>query len=312
MIKTIASLFPAALTQPLLALATQKRDWCVIVLDKERRKYCVQSIMPIPAWLERLTTNQPEEYLGLLSISHWLVDGPKIARPTPHQFEALENVEIRLELPDFAMPFPTLLVEFPESTFFRACLLYLANPHALICNLITQDHQHDICTVVTYVPGEMMEQSLTAFDEGVKDHTEEAARCLRVAVNFAMLLAGQELKVLPCLPHDVARDRRLGQEATNRGDKARERLRNHLHEVSLAQDVCVCREVSQATDNEIATPGVPTGREMPFHWRRGHWHIYLHGPGKTLRKRVLMPAIKVREDKLLVPLSQTSANYTLK
>ncbi len=38
------------------------------------------------------------------------------------------------------------------------------------------------------------------------------------------------------------------------------------------------------------------GSEMSAHWRRGHWRIQPHGPGRTLRKRVWIMPVLVRSD----------------
>ena len=43
-------------------------------------------------------------------------------------------------------------------------------------------------------------------------------------------------------------------------------------------------------------PEESTGREMPFHIRRGHWAMQPYGPSQSLRKRILRKPAFVRAD----------------
>lgn len=51
----------------------------------------------------------------------------------------------------------------------------------------------------------------------------------------------------------------------------------------------VNRDLQAAARNPLA----PTGRQMPVHLRRGHWHRYAHGPGKSLRKWLFVAPVLV-------------------
>src|SRR4051812_28978305 len=53
------------------------------------------------------------DYAGLQSCVSWLREGPKVPDVTEEQYQALSRVEVRLELPDLSMPYPTVLVNMP-------------------------------------------------------------------------------------------------------------------------------------------------------------------------------------------------------
>lgn len=53
----------------------------------------------------------------------------------------------------------------------------------------------------------------------------------------------------------------------------------------------------------------PSGKEMPFHWVRGHWKMQPHGPQHSLRKRLFVAPHMVRADLLDVPADQTVTTY---
>ncbi len=56
----------------------------------------------------------------------------------------------------------------------------------------------------------------------------------------------------------------------------------------------VNRPLAEAAKKE---PAAPTGRTMPVHRRRAHWHRFAHGPGRTLRKWRFVHFLIVNEDK---------------
>lgn len=52
-------------------------------------------------------------------------------------------------------------------------------------------------------------------------------------------------------------------------------------------------EVTAAANRNLAAP---TGRKVAAHLRRGHWHRFAHGPGRTLRKWLFVAPIFVNAD----------------
>ncbi len=46
--------------------------------------------------------------------SKWLLDGPKVLRPSVEQCNALRHVDVTIPIADYRQPFPAVLIELPE------------------------------------------------------------------------------------------------------------------------------------------------------------------------------------------------------
>lgn len=73
-------------------------------------------------------------------------------------------------------------------------------------------------------------------------------------------------------------------------DKAKRRAEGQLGGMGFSRiNFVVNRDLQAAARNASA----PTGRQMPVHLRRGHWHRYAHGPGKSLWKWLFVAPVLV-------------------
>jgi hypothetical protein len=75
----------------------------------------------------------------------------------------------------------------------------------------------------------------------------------------------------------------------------------------FAQDVVLHNERSEHS----AGPHEDTGREMPPHWRRGHWRMQAYGEKGLLRKRLFIKPVLVNKHLVAGPTAATSTSYTL-
>lgn len=237
--------------------------------------------------------------------SRWLAHGPKVARPPLEMCQALTEIEVRLQMADIAIPFPEIMVELPPDVAnpYYAVLLGWSDD-MLTAWLGSVDHNHDIHSLIRQrndIPGWTVEDTLSTFGDDCKHDEVPARRALRVALNACLMLSGS---FRPALPAEVNRDRRLGREDSERGKKARDRLAMAIQVAEFDQEITFAR-----TERCRAEPGQPTGREMPPHWRRGHWRMQPCGPGWAERKRTLIPAVLVRADLFGGDLSDTSTTY---
>jgi hypothetical protein len=281
---------PPQLTAELLRLARKDRDWCALV-PLDGRSYRVD-------WREYSTffeeCSDGCDFAGMLALSRWLVDGPKIAVPTAEQQEALAQVEVNLELYELVQPFPAVLVEL--SGRFTSCLCFRYREDFAVYCLASADHRDDIVTAVQQRDGEAVEVTLNRYDEDCSSTAEEACAAIRVAINYCMLLTGQ-CSVAPARPAEVERDKRLAAGGGERGQRATGRLTVALHQLTIDQHVVLSRSEGRSDGT--------SGREVRSHWRRGHWHTVVCGEGRTGRRRVLYPPVLVREDLFLGERSDT-------
>ncbi len=254
-----------------------------------------------------------QDYAGLLATVAWLREGPKIADVTEEQWQALSRVEVRLPVSGFAMPYPSLLINMPPGKMHKYVILHRADldwrvwGHAapvpvLIGCSVSHDNNHDVVTVARECGGEDLEASLGTFSLGVSsDEADSALLSLRVACNMALAMTNYGCQAGYVFPEEVARERKFiakGDRPSRDGRKASGRLAEQPVLLKLDRTVELFhRRGGHATAEQ-------TGREMPFHWRRGHWRRLPNS------KLVLVKPCMVRADLLLVSPDETTTTYT--
>lgn len=242
---------------------------------------------------------------NFLAAVAWVKAGPKIARVTEEQYQVLQHVDVRLELADFTSPYPTLLVDLPPGHMHKAVIVYQYRPDICVAVSYSYDSRSDIVTLIYQRPGHFLEETLEKYGQDC-----DAAECaenlqsLRVAFNMALALSNFGCHADYLLPKEVERDRKLASEQTERGKRARQRLRESPRLVTFDREV-----VLHATRGHTAGTGEPTGGEKSFHWRRGHWAMVACGASHTERRRVLRRPCMVRADLLAVDESDTTTTY---
>lgn len=301
MINRPSELFPKELTEEFRRLANSPSPAAELrMLDKPN----FECRWLKDTWLRRFAVSGAD-IAGMIAMVNWIKEGPKIARATEEQFQALSQVEVRMELKDFSMPYPSVLVDMPPGHLHKAALLHRYSPEVLICNSVSYDNQNDVCTVIRQTPGEEMEVSLGRYYDSItEDESQQTQRALRVACNLMLVMTSYGCKTAPVFPHEVVRDQKLAKEDTERGAKARQRLKEVPYEVKLDREVVLYHRETKQRE-----PGEPTGKEMPTHWRRGSWVSQPHGPKNSLRKLVFRHPVLVRADKFAGDTSQLTTVY---
>jgi hypothetical protein len=164
MINRATDIMSKFLIDELLRLARIDRDWCEwqsLEPDNHHGKYRAKP--KHKTWLSELWISGADAFANWAQ-STWLIDGPKIFRPTVEQCAALEQIAVNLELHEYAQPYPALLVDLPEGRYqqFTSVLVH-RSPHLLTCLTMSKDNKHDITTTVA-VDGRPIEVSLQTFD----------------------------------------------------------------------------------------------------------------------------------------------------
>jgi hypothetical protein len=305
---------PKFLADELLRLAKIDRDWLDIESINEK-DYKIR--VKYRTILRDLGTDgfrmSGADGFSMLATSIWLLDGPKTLVLTDEQCDALEQVEVRVGLEDYQQPYSAILVQFPEGRYrlFSCTLCHIMDktPMGKVLSLVSSalpDRRTDITTTVSErgLAGEVIEVSLTRFHDDVSpDEAAMCARATRVAVNACLCLANFEHRLEWLLPKEVARDQQLGREQSERGAKARARLKTQVEAIKLDSTVRLHRV---ADEHGV---GEPTGREVRCHWRRGHWHTVLYGVGKSQRRLAFFSPVLVRADRAAGETSEMTTTY---
>lgn len=299
MINRATDIVPQPIIDELLRLAKLDRNWLKWYrLDEE--KYTCETSQP--TWL-RQTWSSGADGFGLWALSLWIADGPKIFRPSQTQCDALEQVEIRLELSDYSQPYPELLIDLPEDHYDP--FLNIICHHSediLTCVLHSKGHLNDITTTIA-IDNRPIEVSLHRYDSSIDHLIAVAGKVLRVAINSCLALANYGCHKELLYPKEIERDRQLTNEQTERGQRARQRLKTAINLVSFNQEVKLHK--TEGTKQS----SVETGKEISCHWRRGHWCMQPYGPKALLRKRILRPPVLIRADKFMGHISDTTVVY---
>ncbi len=300
MFRKVSDLVPQILADELLRLARLDRNWAEWHRIDGGPQYSIRT--KFPTWIRRGWKTGADGFAAW-GVSIWLIDGPKVFRPTVDQCKAMEQIEVRLELSEYSQPYPALLVDLPTGYEPFTSVLCFKTGDMLSCNLNSPEGKDDITTTIA-VDGRPIEVSIQRFDDDCAILAEAAGRALRVALNSCLALSSYGHTADFLYPAEATSDLRLAKEDTERGHRARKRVQTTCHLIKFAQDIVLHRTVRGKRE-----PGEPTGVERPFHWRKGHWCMQPYGPGNSQRKRILRPPVFVRADKFFGDLSDTSVTY---
>ena len=279
----------------------EKRFKCVPVGDSWYFRYC----------------NSGSDYAGLLASVAWIKEGPKIVDVTEEQYQALSQVEVRLEVKDFHMPYPTILINMPPGRMHSHVILHKydnveslggAPPTSILIGAsMSDDHQHDIINIVRQLPGNEIEKSLGRFyGEVSQSEAEETHPSLRVACNMVLAMTNFGCQSSYLFPTEVEREKkyiRKGDRAGRDGRNASDRLKEQPIIVQLDRNVKLWHREGGHKD------GDGTNRQQPFHWRRGHWRNAHVGKGRAERRLVFVRPCMVHAELLQVGPDETSTSY---
>lgn len=260
--------------------------------------------------------------IALLEIGAVLAaDGPKQFLPTEEQFEAMEQVELRIPVADFSAPFPALVVRIPpgaRTRLAKQCDVPLDTaPKSISVRWRHETGEPSMIITHSGQPGTQQEFFYLFQDQPGNETIEKALARDVNRINggdsstglflFGHVVARAALNLCLMLTHygcDVQqpprRNRKERREHTKHGDCAT---------VTMRQNV-VIRTPSPPTNNP---PGTGTGIEVKPHWRKGHWRCY---PGKAAERAAgtkvpllfVRPCL-VREDRVVGELGESSVIY---
>lgn len=237
--------------------------------------------------------------------------GPKIFRPTAEQCFALERMKLTLDVADFAMPFETMVIEWPEEYLKARCdktVVSALHYHKESSFFIHSNMYRDGTAYKAWHPinpGQEVESWFKPHD--FKDmgaipvtlderETEEIFR--RVALNYCLLLdeVGCHL-VGPNSPNQYSELVRLSRNNKVFAKHNKINIRMHPMVYTIDREVQLVKVV--ASEGEL--PPETTGRSLSPHCRRGFYKMQPHGPNNSLRKRIRIPSVIVNKYLLVGP-----------
>ena len=244
-----------------------------------------------------------------IALANWLREGPKIVDVSKAQYRALANVEVRINLSDYQQPFNTVLVNLPPGHLHQSCLLSILNDddggRCLVTCLMSGDHKNNIASFIG--PNSPLEVSLGKYDADCIELADYSTPNLRVAINMMLAMSNFGCMSDYAFPAEAAQEKKYiakGDRPSRNGQTASMRLSQMPMLLTLNREVKLWH-----THDNNRTAGEPTGREMPFHWRRGHWRKAKVGVGRTETKLVFVKPCMVRGDLLTTTPDTTTTIY---
>lgn len=300
MIKTPADVFPSIVIEELRRLNALPAPFAEIDLYTDPM-FRIQ--FNTDTWLQNYFGRGASDVAAMLAMAAWIKAGPKICRISEEQYQIFSAVRVNLELKDFRMPYETILFEMPLGKVHNSCLLYRYNDDILILLSSTSDHAKDIATLLRQKDQVFMDSFLERYETDLQDVAESSCQTLRVSCNMSLAMVNFGHQASLIFPKAFVSDQRLAKEKSLRGERALVRVREAPYEISLNREVVLCHREEEKSVSDA------TGREMPVHWRRGHWAMQPCGPRFSERKLIFRLPVLVRSDKLAVPKSDLTTVY---
>ena len=295
---------PKNIIPELVRLAKTRRNWVDIEPMPNGIEYKIS--VKLQTSISRILSNAAD-HLMLMAMSHWLADGPKVFRPTAEQMAVMEHVDVNLRMEDYEQPFPAIVVETPIPPFVAT--LCCKMDRLIVLYMKSADMLEDVTTTVYDRSGFekdwVIDKSIQRYSPDCESLTAECLRCARIALNCCLMLCNYPHAVNPLFQHEHANDRGLVRRGGEAGKRAEARLALAPHVLSFSQEVRLHNTESRGSGEAVPA----TGREVATHWRRGHWAMQPHGPGRTERKRIFRKPVLVRSDLFTGDVADTSTTY---
>lgn len=287
---------------------------------------------PMDEWMQFLgifakhghARKKPEEILAAWAMCGLWSQGIRAYCPTPEEFTALSQVEIRVSWQEYRQPFETFVVAVPDGVMGGRVSSDIGAPVACICRhnpsrrvaaFSIQSTRDGTLAGDTYGCHWWQESYTGSIEEYLADCPDgdlaaaEASTCetvKRVAINANLLLTQYGARRIgasePAREAELTRALREGNRAERRA--AERELKSLPVVYGIEQNVKVYE-----TEGFHGVPGAGGWHVKP-HWRRGHWAKVACGKGHAERRRVFRPAVMVNAERFAGEHRDTRAVYT--
>lgn len=233
-----------------------------------------------------------------------LARGPKLFRPTAEQFDSMQHVDIRIPISDLQLPFPAMVIAVPQQCYDAIVAAGADKPGHLM--VLRQRKTEEDRNAITVINGEWAyffqdRDGWDSVEDALHIHCIDQSRDPSkemLAHVAAMTMARAALNLALMLTHyGHSRPQPLDQKSYTKHRQRADLQRfctGDFMAVDMVQHVVV-RALSEPTGDESGQ----TGREMPPHWRRGHWRNQKVGAGRQVTKLVFVRPCLVRPDRIV-------------
>ncbi len=280
--------------------------------DYNRMKYAVDFCK---------ASNIMTEVIWTWSLSKMYASGPKLFRPTLEQCEAMSQVELQIPFSEYAQPYPTIIYEYPK----EFCEVMAANlgcirfPSVALCHQSETGFIHvsslfsqgdAITALLPPREGETIEEVLVLRPTGQTDHNEAeftlGETLHRIALNFSLMMTHYRVVDKPLNKDAWRKHREMAKDKDNeKRDKGKRLASQDIRLIAFEQHIAMYDERVERASG----PHEVTGRHVRPHWRKGHWRMQPHGPGNSLRKRLLIKSLMVKKELFVGDMVDTKVVY---
>lgn len=245
-----------------------------------------------------------------------VAEGAKIFRPTVEQFEALEHIDININIKDYRQPFEAFILEIPDVYCQK---IYRDTGRVLPATIMMRhDEKQNRLVLGTglYANKALLCYSITDNKPTIEDSIKSKASydyasgdmgmfqiLMRACVNFGLLMThfGTTNKG----PQDKKMHEKhlklLNKKNPVERERAQRLLDNELQVITFAQDIVLYDRERDDTERDSDGQGGP----VRPHWRRGHFRNQAHGPGNSLRKLIFVKPLMVNKKMFVGDTSDT-------
>lgn len=304
---------PGDLVAPLCWLG--KHDWLTFTIEPEPRKTTVArqlppSLLRAPnglALLDEIAGSSVLNLIRLYCASKALAQGPKLLRPSYRDCVAFENKDLAVAFDDYQQPYPTVLVEFPESyrqelterfgvNCCRGIICHHEKPAGhIVCITDAISKRPQIIDIMTARPEyHSIEQALNVRSDEGKD-IEQGIVLQRVALNLCRMLTIAGCRVVGPADRKQLATIKKGLRRSNRGTNSRLRLAKQAIPTVITFDQSIEYDLFEAKVSKPRGESESTeakGVSKTPHWRRGHFRRQRFGPGRSqVRLQFIRPVL---------------------
>lgn len=270
-------------------------------------------------------------------MGHFLLEGPKFFSFDARDCEALEHFDLDLPSSEYAQPFPTLMIKLPSDYAQHRIVPFEHGQHKPTDIIIRHDRAINRIMILMRMSSTQVLTRIIRLDQpnSIEEAWKESCRLwegeektldvnkdeeelsdalcrLALSANLMSMVYGTR-RVGPDNPSHFDRLQRHLKVATK--SRESERIARATWEVetlpirySFSQEV----KLYKTERHEEKERGMPTGKHVKPHWRRGHFREQRHGIGLTQVKRIAIAAVLVNADYFLGDKGASSASYEVK
>lgn len=249
------------------------------------------------------------------TMSRMLAEGPKVFTFDALTCEALENFELNVSCADYEQPYSSVVIELPKDYIEKRVAPFERGTHAPDFAVVHHDPVGQVVMLIVRMSSHQVLTRLLKLDlaptleevwamakrswgpeDSLQMTPEESAlgtAICKLALNVSLLATTYGVRYLG--PDNPSHHQRLLRHAQVARKKRRDRIEQaDIDLLTLPMRYAFAEEVvlyqREAVSSEVNGKG---GWTVTPHWRRGHYRLQPCGPGRSERRRIVIPSVLV-------------------